>query len=100
MLEELLVTLSGALIQSMVLLPVCLVIIGQLLKMTPVVKGWMIPWILSGIGIVAGLLVTFEPGADIGPWLVQGVVQGFIAAAMSQLMYQLYRQTKTRNNSD
>ncbi|MDR2514025.1 MAG: phage holin family protein [Christensenellaceae bacterium] len=93
---DVLATLSGALVQSMVLMPVCLVIIGKLLKLTPGVKTWMIPWILSAIGVLAGLLVTYESGADTGAWLVQGIVQGVIATGMSQLSYQLYAQTKYR----
>lgn len=52
------------------------------------------------MGVVAGLGVTFEQGAPVGGWLVQGVVQGVIATAMSQLMYQLYRQTKTRKTDN
>lgn len=74
--------------QALVIIPV-LIFIGWVLKNTPSVKDWLIPYILLPIGVVFGLfLVGFN---------VDGVIQGVLVTAGAVLGHQLYVQAKERD---
>ncbi|MGC5326630.1 phage holin family protein [Brevibacillus sp. SYSU BS000544] len=65
---------------------VALLVIGYFLKKTPMVKDWLIPWILVGIGIVlaCGVLKGIT---------VVAIIQGVLVAGATSLTHQLWKQT-------
>lgn len=70
--------------QALILLPV-LWVVGSLLKKTPVIKDWCIPWILLGVSVLGAVfLLGFS---------VQSVVQGVLVAGASVFGHQLVKQT-------
>lgn len=70
--------------QALILLPV-LWIIGAVIKHTPLIPDWLIPYILLAFGAAGGLLAV---SADIS-----GAVQGILAAGLAVLGHQLVKQT-------
>ena len=72
--------------QALVLFPV-LWFIGAMLKITPKVQNWLIPYILFVIGAVGG-------GFVVG-WTTQGIIQGILMAGLATLAHQLIKQGKT-----
>lgn len=73
--------------EALVLMPV-LYIIGLLLKNTPKVADWTIPWVLLALGVVGGILITGES--------LDGAVQGVLVAGASVLTHQLVKQSAER----
>jgi MFS superfamily sulfate permease-like transporter len=73
--------------QILVLVPV-LFVIGLLLKNTPKVPDWIIPWALLVIGIVLAVLLIGD--------LLQGIIQGVLVAGVTVLTHQLVKQTFER----
>ena len=73
--------------QALILVP-ALWLIGVILKSTPRVADWIIPWVLLGISI-AGAMLMFGPS-------VQAALQGILAAGAAVLGHQLVKQTQTR----
>lgn len=71
--------------QALVLVPV-LMFFGYLLKKTPHIANWMIPWILLVLGVAGGLAVL---GLNIS-----AVLQGIIAAGVAVFSHQLYSQSR------
>lgn len=87
MTEADLVTLAkGFLVEKAAIVVVVLLIIGALLKKTPVIQDWAIPWILAAVGIVAAWGV-------LGEISVATTLQGIIAAAVATWTHQLWKQT-------
>ena len=74
--------------EALVLMPV-LFVLGLLLKNTPKVADWMIPWTLLALGVVGGILITGDT--------LQGIVQGVLVAGGTVLTHQLVKQTIERN---
>jgi hypothetical protein len=74
---------------SYILVPV-LYVIGIFLKRTPKVPNWLIPWILTGLGMIGGF---FLAGMKLS-----GILQGVLVAGLTVFANQLYKQTinKTR----
>lgn len=70
--------------KALVLIPV-LWIIGAIVKKTPVMPDWLIPYILLAIGAVGGLVTV---GVS-----TEGVIQGILAAGAAVLGHQLVKQT-------
>lgn len=68
----------------------CLIFIGWLLKRTPNVKNWMIPYILIVLAVIAGIAIIDT--------VVTGVIQGILVAAVAVLVHQLYTQWRDKNN--
>lgn len=69
---------------ALALIPV-LIIIGAVLKSTPKIANWLIPYILLALGIVGGIsLVGVTP---------EGVVQGILVAGVSVFTHQLVKNT-------
>lgn len=73
--------------QALILVPV-LIFLGSILKKTPHVSNWMIPWFLMLLGVLGGLSVI---GLS-----VNAVLQGIIAAGVAVFSHQLYSQSKQR----
>lgn len=83
--------LSRILMGPMTTAPLLLCALGVLLKRTPHVKNWAIPWALTAAGVALGLASTWKSG-QVGTWLMEGATQGVVAAAMSQWYYQMWKQ--------
>jgi len=82
-----LLTLAGQFLMDQVLIvAVALLAIGMLMKKTPGVPDWLIPWILTGCGI------AFSWGV-LGAFDVQSAIQGILAAAVASWGHQLWKQT-------
>ena len=69
--------------ENMYIVAAALYIIGVFLKMIPKIPNWVIPFVLTAVGIVFGLLIA--GGAD-------GVLQGILAAGLAVLVNQGYKQ--------
>jgi hypothetical protein len=69
---------------SYILIPV-LYIIGMVVKKTPCIPDWLIPWILLVLGMAGGF---FLKGMTF-----QGILQGVLVAGVTVLTNQLYKQT-------
>jgi hypothetical protein len=69
--------------EALVLVPV-LFVIGLLLKNTPKVADWTIPWVLLVIGVVGGILLLGDP--------LGGAVQGILVTGVTVLTHQLIVQ--------
>lgn len=71
--------------QALIVIPV-LLILGKIVKDTPNVKDWTIPYIL----LVAGVVITIAMlGFD-----VDAVVQGVLVSGAAVFGNQLFKQTK------
>lgn len=71
----------------MVLVPV-LFVIGLLLKNTPKVPDWLIPWVLLTVSVALTTSLIDDP--------VQGVIQGVLVAGATVMGHQLIKQTVER----
>lgn len=74
--------------QIIVLVPV-LYVIGSLLKNTPKMPDWLIPWTLLVVGISMAVLILDDP--------LQGVIQGILVAGATVMAHQLVKQTSERD---
>ncbi len=74
--------------ESIILVPV-LWVIGMLLKRTPFMANWLIPWILMTLGIIlANLKMGFS---------FEAVLQGILVTGVAVLGHQLVKQTTKRD---
>jgi len=69
-----------------------LLFLGWMMKSTPKVPDWLIPYVNTVVGIIAGIAMT--------PSIVDGIIQGILVSAMSVLVYNLYRQWKRKRGKD
>lgn len=77
--------------QALIVIPV-LLILGYLLKNTPNVKDWLIPYALLVIGIVFALaLIGFSADA---------VIQGILVSGAAVFGNQLYKQAKHQESDE
>ncbi len=74
-----------------ILIPV-LYVIGMLLKRTPGLPDWLIPWILLALGMTGGF---FLHGMQL-----EGLLQGVIVTGVTVFTHQLYKQTTCKSKSD
>lgn len=81
--EELIMKFIGE--QFLILIPVLLVI-GKLLKNSPKLVDWVIPWILLFVSIA----ISFT---YIG-FTVDAFIQAVLVAGAAVFVHQLYKQTK------
>lgn len=73
--------------EALIVIPV-LLFIGYLLKNTPLIEDWLIPYALLGLGIVFSLfLMGFN---------VHAVLQGILVAGAAVFSHQLYTQAKDK----
>ena len=75
--------------EALILIP-ALYIIGMMLKSTPKVHDWLIPYILLVIGILGAVGIL---GIS-----VKSVIQGILVTGASVYANQLIKQVKNRNN--
>jgi uncharacterized membrane protein len=69
--------------QSLILIPV-LYILGTLLKSTPNVQDWLIPYILLVLGIMGSILLM--------GFNIQAIIQGILVSGATVLGNQLIKQ--------
>lgn len=71
--------------EALIVIPV-LLILGVIIKGTPNIKDWLIPYILLGLGIVfTTALIGLNP---------DGILQGVLVTGASILIHQGYKQAK------
>ena len=75
--------------EALILIPV-LYVIGMMLKNTPKVKDWLIPYILLVIGILGAISIL---GLS-----VKSVIQGILVTGASVYTNQLIKQGKKKNS--
>lgn len=81
--------------QIVILVPV-LIIIGATLKKMSIVKNWAIPLTLGILGMIISVLILgFEKGFA-PPVILEGMLQGILAAGMSVYAHQLTIQTTAK----
>lgn len=78
--------------QMLVLIPV-LYVVGALIKNTPKVKDWCIPWVLLVIGVVAAIAVGMASGLSV----VDSIIQGVLVTGVTVFTNQLIKQTKYKD---
>lgn len=77
--------------KALIVIPV-LMVLGKVIKETPKVKRWLIPYILLVIGIAFTVsLIGFSADA---------VIQGVLVSGAAVFGHQLYRQVKNREPND
>lgn len=69
----------------LVVVPV-LYIVGAFIKKAPKVPDWIIPFVLTGLGVVIGIATS-----GWGEW-TQGLMQGILCAGGAVLANQMYKQ--------
>jgi hypothetical protein len=70
--------------EALILIPV-LMIIGKIVKNTPKIKNWVIPYILLGLGIVlAGFMMGFN---------AESFIQGILVSGTAVFGHQIVKQT-------
>ena len=74
-----------------ILIPV-LYVIGLLLKRTPKVADWLIPWILLGLGMAGGFFLS--------DMHFKGLLQGVLITGVTVFSNQLYKQSTCKSKSD
>ncbi|MBQ8306073.1 MAG: phage holin family protein [Blautia sp.] len=78
--------------QMLILIPV-LYIVGALIKNTPKITDWVIPWILLVIGVAAAIAI----GLGAGITIPDAIIQGVLVTGVTVLTNQLIKQTKDRD---
>ena len=77
--------------EALILIPV-LFIFGKLLKETPKLANWLIPYILLVVGVVlAFFLIGFT---------VHGIVQGVLVSGTAVFTHQLFKQAKNKDKEN
>ncbi|MBY0085788.1 phage holin family protein [Brevibacillus brevis] len=90
---DLLALANQYLLDDVLIVVIALLVIGTMLKKTPLVADWLIPWLLtvSGVGLAWGVM---------GAISVQGTIQGILAAGIATLGHQLWKQTFDKRKED
>jgi hypothetical protein len=74
-----------------ILIPV-LYVIGLLLKKTPKLPDWLIPWILLALGMAGGFFLS--------DMQFRGLLQGVLVTGVTVFTNQLYKQTTCKSKED
>lgn len=74
--------------ELLILIPV-LLFFGWMMKTTPNIPNWVIPYINTVIAIAGGVVLAAT--------VVDGVIQGVLISAMSTLLYNLYSQWRKKD---
>ncbi|MCR8655849.1 phage holin family protein [Paenibacillus endoradicis] len=90
--NEIYVLLKQYIQPEMLIVVPTLLFLGWMMKSTPKVPDWLIPYVNTVVGIIAGIAMT--------PSVIDGIIQGILVSAMSILVYNLYRQWKRKNGTD
>lgn len=88
-----------------VALPLILYAIGAFIKMTPKCKDWIIPFVLSSVGIGLAIIYLLSvslpvSGQEILGLIFAGITQGILAAAVAVLANQMFKQATTGREED
>jgi len=78
--------------KMLILIPV-LYVIGMILKNTPKVLDWLIPWILLVLGVVFAVLISLNGEIPI----TDAIIQGILVAGATVFTNQLIIQTKNKD---
>ena len=81
------------LIDKMLILVPVLYIIGMMIKSTPKVKDWEIPWILLVLGVGGAVALSFTAGIPI----VEAIIQGILVTGVTVFTNQLIVQTTAKD---
>lgn len=73
--------------EALIVIPV-LWVIGKLLKETPKIQNWLIPWVLLVVGVLATM--------GIMGFTIESAIQGVLVAGASVFGHQLLKQTQNR----
>jgi len=85
--------------QILILVPV-LIIIGTGLKKMNIIKSWAIPITLGILGMIISVLILgFDKGFG-APIILEGMLQGILAAGMAVYAHQLTIQTTIKRLKD
>ncbi|MGG4453793.1 phage holin family protein [Brevibacillus porteri] len=81
------------LLEDALIVVAVLMLFGVMLKKTPHIADWLIPWLLtvSGVGLAWGVM---------GAISVQATIQGILAAGTATLGHQLWKQTFVKKEGD
>jgi hypothetical protein len=74
-----------------ILIPV-LYVMGLLLKRTPRLPDWLIPWILLALGMTGGFFLS--------EMQFSGLLQGVLVTGVTVFTHQIYKQTTCKSKSD
>jgi len=74
--------------EMLIFIPV-LLFIGWMMKTTPNVPDWVIPYVNTVIAIAGGVILAATT--------IDGIIQGIIMSATTTLLYNLYKQWRKRN---
>ena len=85
--------------EILILIPV-LIIIGLMLKKTKYIKDWTIPIILGVIGILFSILILGFNKGFTGPIILNGILQGILAAGAAVYVHQLTIQSTRKRKED
>lgn len=85
----------------MVIVAVCY-ICGVMLKKTPYIKDWLIPYILTAKSIALCFLWFFAHDAEnkyIVEIIFEAITQGFLCSASTVFLNQIIKQTKKKKQT-
>lgn len=91
--------LSFILPEILILIPV-LIIIGRMLKKIENIKDWTIPIVLGIIGILFSIMILGFKEGFTGPIILNGILQGILAAGMAVYVHQLTIQSTRKRKED
>lgn len=69
--------------EMIVVIPV-LIYFNWLMKQTPSISGWLVPYIVTVFGMIAGIILTKS--------VMDGMIEGVLVTAISYLIPMLYRR--------
>lgn len=73
--------------EMLIVIP-ALLFLGWMMKETPHIPDWLIPYLNTVFGIIAGISITSS--------VIDGTIQGILVSAMSVLIFNLYKQWKQK----
>lgn len=89
-LRQMIELLKEYLIEDALVIIPALMILGKIIKDTPKIEDWLIPYILLGFGIVFAVgMIGFS---------FDSVIQGILVSGAAVFGNQLYKQGKNRND--
>lgn len=74
--------------QALIVIPV-LLILGAIIKNTPNIKDWLIPYILLGLGVIFTVALT--------GFNIDSIIQGVLVSGAAVFGNQLYKQAKNKD---
>jgi hypothetical protein len=82
---------------ELTILLIVLTYLGTLLKKTPTIEDWKIPFWLMAVSVALATsytTITTENATLMAVWV--GIVQGLVIAAVQSTGYTMYKQSKKR----